>query len=365
MDELRQYERELRRAGLPLLIEDRSASKDIFNRAFPLLALVFMGELLGALNLTWSFLANIGALAGALVVVMAGVALLNRVRGREAMAIPEDVGPLELIGFVLIPSLLPLMFGGQTTSALVTAASNILLLLVVYLGFGLGIGSIFQWASRRLVRQVRASFDLVARALPLLLVFANVLFLTAELWQVSLTLSHVFAALFVVLLSLLATAFVGIRIPREVSSIERDVDADGPPLSRAQRFNVGLVMFVSQALQVLVVSVAVAGFFIVVGALLVNSQMRTFLMQTNGSVLLSFDLFGQPVEITRELLRVSVGIAAFSGFYYAVAVLTDSSYRQEFLTEFTDELRETFEIRSRYLDLRERTGAGVEPTRPY
>jgi hypothetical protein len=110
---------------------------------------------------------------------------------------------------------------------------------------------------------------------------------------------------------------------------------------------------------VLVVSAAVAGFFILVGALLVNGEMRTFLMQSTGTVLLSFDLFGQPVEITRELLRVSVGIAAFSGFYYAVAVLTDSNYRQEFLTEFTDELRETFEIRSKYLGMREQIGAGA------
>ncbi len=106
------------------------------------------------------------------------------------------------------------------------------------------------------------------------------------------------------------------------------------------------------------VSAAVAGFFIVVGALLVNAQMRDYLMSDNGTALLAFTLFGEPVEITRELLRVSVGIAAFSGFYYAVAVLTDSSYRQEFLTEFTDELRDTFEIRSRYLDLRERTVQG-------
>ena len=47
MDELRAYEHELRRAGLPLLIEDYTAGGDIFNRAFPLLALVFLGEMLG------------------------------------------------------------------------------------------------------------------------------------------------------------------------------------------------------------------------------------------------------------------------------------------------------------------------------
>lgn len=201
--------------------------------------------------------------------------------------------------------------------------------------------------------QVRASFDLVTRALPLLLVFANVLFLTAELWQVASTLSHVFAAVFLLILAGLAIAFVSLRIPREVYAVEKDVDPDGPALTRPQRFNVGLVMFVSQGLQVLVVSAAVFGFFMVIGALLVNAEMRQYLLNAPGTILLSFQFLGEPIEITRELIRVSVGIAAFSGFYYAVAVLTDSGYRAEFLTEFTDELRETFEIREKYLDLRE------------
>jgi hypothetical protein len=352
MDELRAYERQLRRAGLPLLIEDYSASRDIFNRAFPLLAFVFLIEILGALNLSWSFLANVGAVFGALAVVLVAVALLNKARGRDALAIPEDVGWLELSGFVLIPALLPLLFGGQTTSAVVTAAINLLLILIVYLGFGFSLGSILRWASLRLVTQIRASFDLVTRALPLLLVFANVLFLTQELWQVALTLPTAFALIFMLLLGLLTVAFTSIRIPREVRAIERDVGGEGPPLSTTQRINVGIVMFVSQALQVVVVSAAVGAFFVVIGALLVNSEVREFFMSADGTVLLNFELFGSPIEITRELLRVSAGIAAFSGFYYAVAVLTDGGYRQEFLTEFTDELRDTFRIRGEYLRLR-------------
>lgn len=359
MDQLRAYERQLRRAGLPLLIEDYSASRDIFNRAYPLLAFVFLVEILGALNLSWSLLANVGAVLGALAVILLGIAGLNKLRGRDALAIPEDVGPLELAGFVLIPALLPLLFGGQTTSALVTAGANLALLLLVYMGFGLGLGSILRWASLRLVTQIRASFDLVARALPLLLVFVNILFLTQELWQVALTLPTAFAIVFMLILGLLTIAFVSIRIPREVGAIERDVGGEGPPLSRPQRINVGIVMFVSQALQVVVVSAAVGVFFVVIGALLVNSEVREFFMSADGTVLLTFDLFGSPVEITRELLRVSAGIAAFSGFYYAVAVLTDGGYRQEFLTEFTDELRETFQIRGEYLKLRGRDRKSV------
>ena len=51
MDELAAYERRFRSAGLPLFIEDYSAREDVFTRAAPLLTLVFLGEMLGAVQL--------------------------------------------------------------------------------------------------------------------------------------------------------------------------------------------------------------------------------------------------------------------------------------------------------------------------
>ena len=42
-----ELERGFRRAGLPLFIEDYSATTDVFNRVVPLLGLVFLGEMLG------------------------------------------------------------------------------------------------------------------------------------------------------------------------------------------------------------------------------------------------------------------------------------------------------------------------------
>ena len=58
------------------------------------------------------------------------------------------------------------------------------------------------------------------------------------------------------------------------------------------------------------------------------------------------------VRMTVELLRVSAGIAALSGLYYSVAVLTDSTYREEFLGELIDDLRSVFADRARYLELK-------------
>jgi hypothetical protein len=57
---------------------------------------------------------------------------------------------------------------------------------------------------------------------------------------------------------------------------------------------------------------------------------------------------------------VATGLAAFSGFYFSIAIFTDSSYRQEFLEELTSEMRRSFEIRAEYLRLREGPVAGTE-----
>ena len=112
-ERLGDYERRFRRAGLPLLIEDYSASTDVFNRVVPLLALVFFGEMLGATSLDWSLAANVGAALGGLAILLAAGVVVNRVRGRPALALPDDVGRPELGAFVLLPALLPLAFGGS------------------------------------------------------------------------------------------------------------------------------------------------------------------------------------------------------------------------------------------------------------
>ena len=356
MDELRAYERRFRRAGLPLFIEDYSASGDVFTRAAPVLVFVFIGEMLGALNLDWSLWGNLAAVLGGLAILLAAFGLVNRLRGRAVTAVPDDVDWPELTAFVVLPALLPLIFGGQLTSALVTAGANALLLLTIYVVVGYGVISIVRWASRRMLTQLRASFELLTRALPLLLVFANVLFLTAELWQAARTMPTSFAVLLVGLLTSVGAAFLLTRVPREVRTLERDVGAEGPALSTRQRLNVGLVMIVSQALQIALVSLAAFSFFVVLGVLMVNAEVRQTFMGDAGHVVLEFDLFGEPVEVTRELLRVSGGIALFSGLYWAVAVLTDSSYREEFLAELTGEMRQSFRERVAYLELRGSAG---------
>src|SRR4051794_15231410 len=205
MQDLAGYERRFRRAGLPLLIEEYSATEGVFTRAVPVLGLVFVGGLLGAIDLDWSAAANVAAALGGLAILLGAVAVLNRVHGRPPLSRPAEVGRLELSVFVLLPALLPLIFGGQVTSALVTAAGNAGLLVLVYLVVGFGLLSIVRWAGARLLGQLASSLLLLTRAIPLLLVFALVLFMTTEMWQAFASMPDAFLVAIAVLFLVIGT----------------------------------------------------------------------------------------------------------------------------------------------------------------
>jgi hypothetical protein len=351
-ERLREYETGFRRAGLPLFSEHVSAYEDVFNRAAPLLGLVLLGELLGAGNLDWSWWQNVLAVAGGLVILLVAIALVNRARGRPLRAIPERLGKTELAGFILIPALLPLIFGGQVGSALLTAGANVLLLALIYAVVGLRLFSIVRWVLERIVAQLRSAFTLLARAVPLLAIFVLLSFPTQELWEIFSNPTRGVYAVILGLLAVLAAAFLAVRLPREAQAVEREVGQEGAPLRRVQLFNVQLVMFVSQAIQVLLVSVMIGAFLTVFGVLAVDDSIRTDWLGAPGRELLHFHLFGERLELTSQLLRVATGLAAFSGFYFSIAIFTDSTYREEFLGELTSEMRRSFKDRAGYLRLR-------------
>ncbi len=346
--------RRFRESGLPLLDEDFSASTNVFNRAAPLLAVVFLGEMLGAVQLEWSLLANLAAIAGGLAILLAAGMVVNHLRGRPLRSLPEDVGRIELAAFVLVPALLPLVFGGQTRSAWVTAVANLALLLLVYAILGYGLISIVRWVGRRLWHQLLASFMLLARAVPLLMIFALLAFMSTEMWQVFSIIPDGNLLAIALLFVGLGTAFLLARLPREVRAIEVEVGSDDTPLRTKQRRNVALVLFTSQAVQVLTVSLLVAAFFVVFGLLAIPESVRDLWLPLDfeQDSLFDFTLLGETFQMTVELLKVAAGLAAFTGLYFAIAMLTDSTYRDEFLDEVTAELRSVFVVREEYLRLR-------------
>jgi hypothetical protein len=362
-EEIARHERTFRRRGLPLFIEGYSASEDIFTRAAPLLALVFLAEMLGAIDTDWPFLVNVAAALGGLAILIVAFGLFNRLLGRGFWTLPQRIGQPELLAFVFIPALLPLIFGGQLRQVLAVIIAKTLLLGLIYLVVGYGLIATVFWALTRIADELAESLARLVKALPLLLIFSLVLFLNAEMWQVFSTMPREFVWVVAGLFVGLGGLFVILRMPGQVRRLEAEVRGETPPLSRRQRVNERITLTISQALQVFVVSVGVGVFFIAFGALAVGEEVRSAWVVADGVWSYTMELFGHEVQITEALLRVAGGMAAITGLYYAISILTDAAYREEFLEGVTEEMREVFEIRARYLELRQ-TAEGAKASGP-
>ena len=359
--------------GVPHFIADYSAARDVLTRAVPLLTLVFVVEVLGAANFEWPWWGNVLAILGGLAILLAAWAGANALRRRPLLARPQHVGPFEVAVFVLGPALLPLAFGGQVVSAVVTAGVNLLFLLAIYLGTSYGVLPMLRWAFIRLGRQLGDILQLLVRALPLLLLFVTFLFLQNEVWQTTADLTGPWYAILLGFLALLGVLFLATRLPREVGRLSkfssRDEIADlvhetpiepalegapadlheSPPLSRRQYGNVLLVALFSQGLQIVLVSLLIGLVMVAFGMITVSPALSSSWTEAPVHVVASLDLFGRQLVLTEQMLRVSGFLAAFSALYVTVSAVTDEAYRAEFYDELAEELRQAFAVRAVYL----------------
>jgi hypothetical protein len=374
-DTLDDVERWFRSRGIPHFIDEYSASRDVFTRALPALTLIVVLELVGALNLAWAWWVNVAVVVAGFGALLGVWAIVNARRGRPALARPDRLGRTELTLFVLLVPALDLVAGGQRLTALNTMLTNVVLLGLIYLATSYALLPITRWAAGRFWRQLADVLGLLVRALPLLLLFVTFLFLTTEVWQVAGSLNGPFLALTMGLFVVVGVVFVVARIPLEVGALARfdswaDVAAlvDGTPasglapppdaspggtprLGRRQWGNVGLVVLFTEGLQILVVSVMIGVFFVGFGLLTVTPAL-TATWAGDANLLVEWELWGRPVALTSELLQVAGFLTAFSGFYFTVYVLTDATYRREFLEEVLAELRQAFAVRAVYLATR-------------
>lgn len=374
MDAVAEVEKWFLARGLPHFIDGYSASRDVLTRALPVLTLVLLVELSLALNLSWPAWANVAVIAAGCAVLLAVWAVVNRLRRRPALARPDRVGTQEVAVFVLVPSLLPLAAGGQWLTSFNTFAGNLLLLGLIYLVLSYGLVPMTRWAVGRLAAQLGTLFGLLVRALPLLLLFVVFLFLTNEVWQVAAMLDGPYLAVVAALFVALGAVFVIGRIPREVGAIARFGSCDeirtlvqGTPaeslaaglpddcatsaaaMSRRQWGNVGLVVLFSQALQVVFVSAMIGVFLVAFGVLAIAPPLAADWTGSDVHVLLEGTLWGRSVALTTELLTVATLLAVVSGFSFTLSLLTDDTYRREFLHDVLGEVRQAFAVRAAYV----------------
>ena len=369
------------RIGIPHFIDDFRASEDVWTRAIGFLSLVFFGELFLTFGQDSDGLAQFGVFLVGLIIVVGAIAAVNRYRGRRSFQRPDDIGLPELALFVLIPPVLALLGGHrQGVEFFGIIGLNLAVLVLAYIVVSWGLFAMLRWGLASMWSHLSQVVQLLGRILPLMLLFSAFLFLNAEIWQVVNDFDPTLYAIVLTGLGVIALGFLVGAMQGAISElrwfdtwdeVERELSdtplegigtrafPDRPkriPLSRAARVNLTLRLVVGLGAQVILVTAIIFGFYVAFGLLTVREdtvlQWTTLETDVLSDVELArWDLFGAEVLLTRLHLVAAGLVAAFSGLQFAVSLVTDDAYREDFLRDSNAEVREAIAVRAVYLRL--------------
>jgi hypothetical protein len=243
----------------------------------------------------------------------------------------------------------------------------------------LGARPILVWAVTTTVGGLRHLLPMMARSLPLLVVFVLFLFINAEVWHVAANLDGAVLWLVVVLFLGLGTAFFVMRLPVEIDRADDELDDErigavtrGTPvggevaavavarpglltaeteLTRFERTNLMLALVVVQLSQVLLVALSLMLFLIGFGAIAMKREVVEAWIGEGTTHLPGVE------NLSVELVQVAVFLAAFSAFYISVTAVTDDAYRGAFFTGVMQELERSIAVRAAYNAVRRSRGA--------
>ncbi len=373
--ELHDVEKWFYRRGLPFFVEDYRSSTGVWTRASPFLAVTFVVMVVSA---ALSFETTGGAVAALIVsaALAISLAVVNSRAGRRWWALPRRVSWPVLVGFVVVPVIIAVAALGNLDGIADYGVPALLILGFVWVVTRFAILPLTGWAIRYTFRGFSDLYRLTTRALPLMLLFVIFLFLNADVWQVMGTLSTTRLWLVVILFVVLGVVFIIGRVSEEVDLIESATTRSevitacaGTPLAavvesldgldssvqltRQQRLNIGLVMIVAQVVQVSLFAVVVWLFLLAFGALTVSADVQASWL--DGIVDVDTVWAWSPgYGVTAQLMRVSVFLAAFSGFYVTIYTSIDAVYREQFYDRIRADLERSLSVRRAYVALRRR-----------
>lgn len=226
------------------------------------------------------------------------------------------------------------------------------------------------WGSRSLL------VPLATRALPFLLLFITFLFINTEVWQVASSLSRPLLWASVGVFVLLAIAFLAPSFHQEIARVGQEVEGErlaatcaGTPVASAareilaepqlahevagirlpalQRRNLLLMLFITQAIQVLSLAIIVFCFFVVFGSIAI----RPAVIESWVGHAPTYEVGGLGL-ISNELFSVAVFLSGFAGLYFTVQAVIDQNYRREFFSRIEEDLQQAIGVRKVYVALR-------------
>lgn len=389
-----QLERWFLRRGLPALVDHRSPTARPLHRAATALRLMYVAVIVLlayeltdnlALDLVWFF-----------VFLLVPWVAVNLFRRRRIHAIPQILGATELAMFVLAPTLIALsteLNGSETTfdTLLLTgivAALMLAILGVVWLLVGSGIFTLTWWLLRELLQTLNATMAALARTLPLLLGVVTFFFFTAEIWQsVGRTSGLTYTFVLLVFVGL-GTLFLGSRRQVDVDELAKFAnleevrsalfEVDHPfatlaelttnggtcPLDRSQRFNLKLVAILSRMVVAVVVAFAVGVVFTVLGILAIDAEVVNAWTLHPPTEIWTQKLGSEQLILSWEHLRVTGFLATFTGFYFSVVSVTDTSLSEGIADTAEEAVRAACAVRLITAGQRSPEVSSPAPTRP-
>lgn len=377
-----------RRRGLPLVVRQDRRGSALLQRATPALVFLLTVDPLVSLLAVLvdlpageleRLLANPAFVIGQLVVLTVAALVLPTVLAwlvTRWLRTLDRAGRGLLAAVVLVLNVLVLPVVdwavGLRTYLWVSLTINIGATLVVLFAVYAGAGSILAWGLRNALRQLGTVGTMATRALPLLVLVVMFAFFSTEMWQIAdaLPRSQLWSVVALLaglsVLFMIATQADELREMTDRASSGRIVDLpaqlrgtplqglateDEPawpqPLSRAERANVTLVLFVAQALQIAVLALLVFVLFVLFGTLAIReSVVQTWL---GADPLTKGQLFGLELPVSRALVQVSIFLSVFSGLYFTASAATDPHYRKAFFDPLLADVQVSLAVRQVYL----------------
>jgi hypothetical protein len=277
-----------------------------------------------------------------------------------------------LVNGLLIGAVLGVAVGaswGDRSLGFATGATLFGAVLLGYALWALHAKLIAGWALRRAFGSLGLLLPLATRALPMLLLFITFLFINTEVWQVASALHGGILWSSILFFVVAALGFLVPRLSQELDSVDDTLDseslcaaAEGTPLEDAarrlceedteltegaeiaglQKVNLVTVLVIAQAVQVVLLALAVFVFFLVFGAVAIQDDVLTSWIGDAPTYPPG------PELVSIELVRVSTFLAGFAGLYFTVVAITDETYRKEFFTVILAELQRAVAARVVY-----------------
>ncbi|CAN3129472.1 hypothetical protein ACNUDN_16205 [Mycobacterium sp. smrl_JER01] len=256
------------------------------------------------------------------------------------------------------------IFGGPSARVFVDVVTEIVLVVLIFVGTATGVGAILGWAVRMMLANLASVGNLLLGALPVMLLTVLVFF-NGPVWTMASTISRprlwagLLFLMFIAVTFMVSNTLARVR-PILAPDAKRPEDAaqlTGTPfeampdrprrvaLSKPERLNVVFVLAMSQIVQVLMVSIVTGLLFFVLGLILISPELLAALTR-NGSP--DGQLLGMTLPVPQALIQITMFLIALTFMYLAARTVADKEYRAQFLDPLIEDLRLTLVARDRY-----------------